>query len=272
MNDKKQPISVIFTLAIALLFSNAYAQKYDSEKTKNIIQKMIQAHGGMNKWKNAPTVSFTHDMLIPQNPKDRWISEEVHEQGTRRSYHKWPKDNALLADTGDKVWTVGWKRANPPKMMAGVSYFFLNLPWITQDKGAKLKLQQSEKVPQIAGDNEYHTVRLTFEGASPYEYYELYIDKKDFMLKGVEYTIVDQDLFKTFKLPADTKYMGPCLKVYNEYTNVGGLKFTTDYDAYFLPQDLLMGKHYVTNYDITRSFDEKNLKMPENGQVYVGNK
>ncbi len=249
--------------------TQALALQGSDKKAEKIVQKMIDAHGGMDKWKNAPTISYTHDMVDPGKPDDHWLSEEIHEQGRRRCYQNWTSDKATLVNNGDEIWTVDWKRANPPNMMAGVSYFFVNMIWITQDEIANLELREKTAVDAIEAGKEFHTVRLTFEGASPYEYFDMYIDPDSYQLRGVNYTVVHKDLFKVFGLPADTKFRGPLLKIYKEFVDVDGLKMVGRYDT-ILPNGRNYGVHTVSNYDFTKDFDESMLKKPANAVVFKG--
>lgn len=253
--------SVILTAALVLIttYVHAMGPTYSSEETKNLIEKMIKAHGGMNKWKNAPTISYTHDMVDPRKPDDHWLSEETHQQGSRRSYHQWTADEAVLINDGENIWAEGWKRLNPPPMMARVSYFFINMVWITQDDIANLELRESTEVSSIEEGKQFKTVRLTFTGSSPHEYFDMFIDPDTYLLRGVNYTVTDKDLFKAFGLPESTKFMGPLLKVYKEYETVGGLKLTTRYDTY-RPNGQSYGIHIVSDYDLTKAFDETKLK------------
>ena len=96
-----------------------------SDDAEKIVLKMIEAHGGLEKWNTAPSISYTHDMVDPSKPDDHWLSDEIHEQGRRRCYQNWRNDQAILVNDGSEVWTVDWKRLNPPSMMSGVSYFFI---------------------------------------------------------------------------------------------------------------------------------------------------
>ena len=260
-------MKTMINLSISLLFislMSAQQGKYDRPETQQIIEKMIEAHGGMNIWKNAPSMSYHHDMVNPQKPNDHWLSHEIHEQGRRRTYQEWPNDKAVLGFDGNEIWTNNWKRANPPSMMAGVSYFFINMVWMTQDEPAQLVLKEDTKVPFIKEGVSYKTVRLTFKGSSEYEYFDMYIDPSTFVLKGVKYTVTSKELMRVFNIPESTKFMGPLLKVYKEYKDVDGLKLTTRYDTY-TPSGQNYGIHTVENYSITTSFDaSKTINSEDN--------
>ena len=116
---------------------------------------------------------------------------------------------------------------------------------MTQDEIAQLELKEKTKVDVIEEGKEFHTVRLTFKGSSPFEYFDMYIDPETYILRGVNYTVVHKDLFKVFGLPDTTKFRGPLLKVYKEYTDVNGLKLTTRYDT-ILPNGRNYGIHTVS--------------------------
>jgi hypothetical protein len=260
----------LFFYSLLLSFTvSVYAKGpgYSSSETKQIIQKMIEAHGGMNRWKNAPSISYKHDMIDPSKPNDHWLSKEIHEQGRRRCYQEWTNDEAVLVNDGNNIWTVDWKRLNPPSMMSGVSYFFINMVWMTQDDIANLQLREKTQVDLIEKGTEFHTVRLTFTGSSEHEYFDMFIDPETYILRGVNYTVTHKDLFKAFGLPVSTKFMGPLLKVYKEYTEVDGLKLTSRYDTY-RPSGQNYGIHTVTDYDLKKEFDESKLSKPDNAVVF----
>lgn len=254
-------MKVIINISISLFFislMSAQQGKYDRPETQQIVEKMINAHGGMEVWKKAPSISYDHNMVNPQKPNDHWLSHEIHEQGRRRIYQEWPNDNAVLGFDGNEIWTKNWKRENPPSMMAGVSYFFINAVWMTQDLPAQLTLKEDTKVSFIKEGVSYKTVRLTFKGSSEYEYFDMYIDPSTFLLMGIKYTVTSKELMKVFNIPKETKFMGPLLKVYKEYKDVNGLKLTSRYDTY-TPTGQVYGIHTVKNYSIKKPFDASRI-------------
>tara|TARA_R110001632_G_scaffold34766_2_gene88143 strand:- start:4779 stop:5564 length:786 start_codon:yes stop_codon:yes gene_type:complete len=258
-------MKTIINLSISLFFiglMTAQEGKYDRPETKQLVEKMINAHGGMNIWENAPSMSFHHNMVNPQKPDEHWLSLEAHEQGRRRIYQEWPNDKATLGFDGNEIWTKNWKRGNPPSMMAGISYFFINTVWMTQDIPAQLALKEDTKVPFIKEGVSYKTVRLTFKGSSEYEYFDMYIDPSTYVLKGIKYTVVSKELMKLFNVPKETKFLGPLYKVYKEYKDVDGLKLTTRYDTY-TPSGQVYGIHTVENYSIKKPFDASKIINPE---------
>lgn len=264
----------ILSTGILLLTIVVQAQewpRYANEDTKAVIQRMIDAHGGMDAWNSIPTLSYEHLMLDPRKPEDKWLSHEVIEQGRRRLYQEWPFDGGTLAYDGKNVWTENWGRGNPPGMMAFVSHFFLNLPWITQDDGVTLGEVRREAFPKGGPDTgkTYHVVQLKYDptttGASEHEFYDLYIDPDTYLLKGVNYTVTYRPLMDIFRVPKEVKFMGPLFKYYESHTEVAGLTFPMRYDTYRQGQPY--GIHTVENYAVDTPFDEARLVMPAGGVV-----
>ncbi len=44
--------------------------RYKNAETKRVIEKMIAAHGGLEKWKSKPSFSYTHTYIYPSDPSD----------------------------------------------------------------------------------------------------------------------------------------------------------------------------------------------------------
>ncbi len=266
-------LSTLLVFVVLLGAQNVLAQpRYATPETKHIIQQMIEAHGGLEIWQSAPTLSYEHEMIDPSTPDDPWLSLEVIEQGRRRIYQDWPLDGGKLAFDGENVWTENWGRGNPPGMMAFVSYFFLNLPWITQDDGVVLDEVRQGDYPEDtapATGKAFDIVRMSYDpkttGASPYEYYDLYIDPDTYLLQAVQYTLTYRPLMDLFGVPKDVKFLGPLFKVYQSYTDVDGLKLSNRYDTYRKGQ--IYGIHTVKNYSLKRAFDASRLEMPADAVI-----
>jgi hypothetical protein len=233
---------------------------YADRKTERLVEKMLAAHGGLDAFRDAPSIRYEHEMLDPGNPADPWVSHEVHEPGSRRTYHEWPGDEARIGFDGTSVWSVGWKRQNPPSMMSGVSFFFLFLPWITQDDGVHLEAGPRQRVEAIDEKRSLLTVRMTFEGASEHEYYELYVDPKTYLLAGVEYTVTSPAMLRLFGAE-EQGYLGPLLKVYARHVEAGGLVLPERYDTW--TGGRRYGMHFARAYALDQPFEEARARAPE---------
>jgi len=92
---------------------------YASPKTKDVIESMLKAHGGLEKWRKAKTIRYTDVMFLPiieiqegMAEWDRWgVSKETFELTSRRGYHDLPFEKAQLASDGKKVWSIGLQLA-----------------------------------------------------------------------------------------------------------------------------------------------------------------
>lgn len=86
--------------------------KYASAKTKEVIERMINAHGGLEKWRKAPTISFDAHLKVNFGG-DRWVpfwEEATIETATRRAYAKLPNADGThgsIAFDGKKAWSAG---------------------------------------------------------------------------------------------------------------------------------------------------------------------
>ena len=77
-DSSKLVFAILFsTVCLLSMFNTSMAQKmgplYGSPNTKEVIQKMIQAHGGMKTWREAKSVSYDHRMIDPRNPNEPWV-------------------------------------------------------------------------------------------------------------------------------------------------------------------------------------------------------
>ena len=239
----------------------------EDEQAVQIVQRMMAAHGGFHRWSSRETCSFVHSMTAPGYEDDPWVSREVIEQSTRRTYQDWPRDDARVAFDGKRVWSLNWQRGNPPKFMVNMAYYFLNLPWITQDAGVYLEASGTGRFPNAEKD--YLTVRMTFGeeiGDTPDDYYVLFVDPDTFTLKAAEYVVTFAPMLDLFGAPADTKFLGPFWKVYTEWTEVDGLTVPTRYDTYMADGNV-MGIHEVEEWSFRAKFDESRMRMPADAVV-----
>jgi len=248
--------------------ASAHAKLSGSDcKPDDVAQAMIEAHGGLAAWKATTTVSYKHTLVAPYEPDDPWVSVEVVDQQTRREYQDWPLDEARIVSDGSQVWSVNWKRANPPKFMVNMAYYFINLPWLTQDDGVNLGETAEGTLP---GDEKtYVTIMMTFDagvGDAPDDYYKLFVDPDTGLLKGVEYIVTYGAMLDLMGAPAEQTFLGPLTKVYTSYEVVDGLKMPASYRT-FGPDGNIYGEHTVENLSFNRTFDANQLKMPEGAVV-----
>lgn len=264
---------VILTMMIAVLvIGNSFSQpKYASKETKEVIEKMINAHGGYEKWKNLKTLTFSSAMHSKSLGFLRfWIKTQTIDMQTRRSYQDWPIIGSKMSYDGKQAFSTNWRVGNPPNHQHSVFYYYVNLPWLTQDKN--VILGKVEKVKHAAFKNEVYKIKMSFTeaptlGKSERDTYTLYIDSQSYILNGYEYTVGYGPLLDILKLPKDKKVFGPALRINNYSGDVNGLKFpmlmTTNSPD--LKQEY--GDHVIYDFKINEKFDEKRMIKTKNDVV-----
>ncbi len=104
------------TAAFCVTTIQTAAAKSDPDAVK-IVDSMIKAHGGLDKWSSAPTVSF-HDAFKPAGAPAALVSQVTVEQGRRRAYIDYVEMGMNLSWDGEKAWSEDWKLPYPPRFAA----------------------------------------------------------------------------------------------------------------------------------------------------------
>ncbi|WP_298903814.1 hypothetical protein [uncultured Psychroserpens sp.] len=265
------------TLILSLVFGflvigNSFSQeKYASSETKEVIEKMIKAHGGYDQWKSLKTLSFTNSMYSESLGFVRfWVSDQTVDMQTRRSYQYWPLFGSEMTYDGNEVWTKNWQSGNPPNHQHSVYYYYVNLPWLTQDKN--VVLGEVSKLKHPAFKNEVFKIKMSFTksptlGKSAKDTFTLYIDKETYILSGYEYTVSYGPLLDVLNVPETQESFGPMLRI-NTYTgDINGLKFPMLMTTKSLDLKQQYGDHAIYDYKINGTFDEQKMIKPENAVV-----
>lgn len=232
-----------------------------SRTADQVVDAMIAAHGGMERWKNAPTVSFTDTWTMGGSSEGR-TSRVMVEQGKRRATIDMVGSDARMAWDGTTAWSLDWQSPVPPRFLALLNYYFLDLPWLMKDPGVVLDAPGTRTLwddPKI-----YTTIRVTFEpgtGDTPDDYYVLYIDPGTHRLHACEYIVTYADL-----LPPGVEHTPPHILVYDEYETVDGLLVPARFTIY-QEDHSVYARCDVTDWSFTKPFDASRLIMPEGGKV-----
>lgn len=255
-----------------LVIVNSFSQeKYASSKTKEVIEKMIEAHGGYDQWKNLKTLSFTNTMYSESLGFVRfWVADQTVDMQTRRSYQYWPLFGSEMTYDGNEVWTKNWQSGNPPNHQHSVYYYYINLPWLTQDKN--VILGETSKLKHPAFKNEVFKIKMSFTkapilGKSAKDTFTLYIDQETYILSGYEYTVSYGPLLDVLNVPESQESFGPMLRI-NTYTgDINGLKFPMLMTTKSLDLKQQYGDHAIYGYKINGVFDEQKMIKPKNAVV-----
>jgi len=244
--------------------SNLPAATFDSKKTKQLVDKLLLAHGMKSPWQKGKTLSYTHSLYImnfpePLNPW--WISHEQYQYTTKRGYHYYPMEDALLVFKKGQTFYQKWSLPNPPGMMPFFNFNIAMLPWLPKEHGAVVSYTGERKLPNQ--EVSYPTIKLQFiAGAThtPDNYLRLYIEESSGLLKGVEYNSTYAPMLDAMGVAGDQ--FGPGFHIYTSYKKVADRLFPERYETYF--SNKLAGVHAISNISIDKPFDEVIAHRPGN--------
>lgn len=260
--DDMKPKGLTRRLALVLLLASPHAARaaQGPPEALALVDAMIEAHGGLKKWAGAKTVSFVDEFRFGEATSGQKTQVTV-EQGKRRAYIDIVGTDMRMAWDGEKAWSEGWQVPMPPRFLALLNYYFLNLPWLARDPGVNLSPPGTAK---ICGDGtEYRTVKMTFDpgtGDTPDDYYLLYIHPETHRLRATEYIVTYRSI-----LPEGVASSPSHLLVFDETATVGGLVVPTHYTIY--EGDQVYASCAVSDWSFEKPFDPSRLEMPEGGVV-----
>jgi hypothetical protein len=104
-------------------------------------------------------------------------------------------------------------------------FYFLNLPFLTQDPNVRLSDAGMGKLP--GSDTEYIRVSMEFTekptvGKTAQDTFKLYIDPETYRLAAYEYVIGYGAMLDAMGIP-EGQMMPPMLRIHDKFTKIGGL-------------------------------------------------
>ena len=260
MSPLSQRTRIPLVLIVILL-----AQTASAHEAREIARKILEAQGGAEPWQAAPTISYDHELIFGGQGMP-WISREVVDRATRRVYQDWPNQGSKLAYDGNAVWTVDWNLGNPPKVMPYLTFNTITAPWLLLLPDVEVDGASTGKLP--GDETEYVTVtlRLPQDPARPpvAVYYKMYADPRSYALRATAYAVNYGALLDGMGLPSDVAELGPMIHVFDEWTDVDGLRLPVKYHTIGADGGIY-GQHTVKNWALDRKFDEARMNRPENG-------
>ncbi len=248
----------IFSLLMITLFAPAAAHASSAEK---IVDAMIEAHGGMDGWASAPTVYF-EDEFKQGEAESGAVSQVTVEQGPRRAYIDFPGTQMRMSWDGEKAWSESWAAPFPPRFLALLNYYFVNLPWLAKDPGVVLGEPGTGKL--FDDPTEYITVKMTYEagvGDTPDDYYDLYIHPETHQLKATRYIVTYQGI-----LPEGVEATPENTLIFDEWATVDGLVVPTAYTIYQLDGSVY-GSCDISGWSFDKKFDESRMVMADGAVI-----
>lgn len=268
--------ALILIAAMLLASVSNAAPEYASEESRRVIEAMVEAHGGLERWRAVPSIRFydvMHDNYHTKESFAWWIAYEVIDQKTRQVWQHWPMDDANIGYDGEQVWSENWKRGNPPPHMVHFFYYFLNLPWITQDDGVHLSNVEEFEWPGL--DKTLYEVKMTFDvapgpGKSGKDYFVLYIDQDTYRLVGYQYAAGYRPLLDVMGQPPEREVFGPLWRLITRYEEVGGLVFPSAFRTMPEADERIVGNHVILDIDVSTPFEYEKAQAPEGAAIFDG--
>ncbi len=270
-NKKSNSYNQDLPLIIEAFVSIEKGPSYASEETKEVIEKMIEAHGGYEQWRSIKTMSFKNVMHSESLGMLRfWVKEQWIDMETRRSYQEWPVVQSTMTYDGEKAWSTNWQMGNPPNHQHSVYLYYVNLPWLTQDEG--VNLSEVEKVSHHAFENEVYKITMSYTespilGKSAKDTYILFIDSESYLLLGYEYTVGYGPMLDVMNIPKDREFIGPMLRLNNYIGEVNGIKLPMLMSTHNSDKTTQYGDHIMYDFQFNFEFDESKMIKPENAVV-----
>ncbi len=253
----RAPRVAAWATALALLALPAPGRAASDPAAVQIAEKMTAAHGGLAAWAGAPTVAFTDEW----SPGDG-ATRIVVEQGKRRAILDAVDGSSSIVWDGEKAWSIDWEAPIPPRFMALLNYYFVNLPWLVHDTGVVLGAPGQGKLHD--DPTAYITIMMTFEGGvgdTPEDYYRLYIHPETFELKACDYIVTYRAL-----LPEGMKATPENTLIFDSWTTVEGLKVPTAFTIYKADRSKYAACT-IRDWSFSQKFDESRMTMPEGAVV-----
>lgn len=275
---RRSPFSVAPLWAAALsavcvsadVSESAEGPQYASTKSRAVVQRMVDAHGGLERWRAATAIHFESSLAVNFG-SGTWVpfaEEATVDPGSRRVYARLPNPDGTfgrIAFDGKGAWSAGELQGiarAPARFTAWRNFYLFNLPWMTQDSGVRLGDPEPSRLP--IGDRECLTVRMTFDagtGDTPKDSYRLFIDPLTYRLMAAEYVMTYTTMMRN-----GAKASPPSIFVWEETADVGGLIVPTRYTVYWSHDHSVAVKDgRIDHWAFDARFDESQLEMPPDG-------
>ena len=263
-------------LAFVLSAPCMSAPEYASDESRRVVEAMVNAHGGIERWRAAPSIRFDnvfHNNYHGKREFAWWVAHEVIDQKTRRAWQDWPMDDARIGFDGEEVWSTYWKRGNPSAFMVHFFYYFVNLPWLTQDDGVRLSAPTRYIWPGT--EDELYEIRMTFDGApsvgkSAKDFFVLYIHPETYRLFGYQYGSGYKPLVDLMNMPEGQDVFGPMWRLITKYEDVDGLLFPAAFRTMPEADERIVGNHVILNIDVSTPFETEKSEQPEQAIIFTG--
>lgn len=263
----KLPIIVLAVFTVLFSFEiHAQKAKFASSEIESLVNKMTEAHGGLDRWKAAASVQFNTNLVAVTGMFPEYNEEVCIDPISRAAHLKFPGSTGRIAFDGNEAWSAGERKglaAAPPRFTAWRNFYLLNIPFVIHDDGVYLSELSEAKLP---GNNKaFQTVKMTFgedTGDTPKDYYLLYIDPNSHTLAALEYNMTFASM-----LPQGMESLPTSLLTFEEYSTVGNFQMPVHYKVFFKEGNQFIIEGKVSNWNFSAPFDNSMMEKPANAQI-----
>lgn len=154
----------------------------EASKPKTNFEKMLDAHGSLEKWNSYGTLEF--DIYSSSDTVHHIIDLKSREELATTDKYKvfFGKEN---------LWVAPDKEAygkDEPQFYKNLWFYFFSLPFVAADQG----VNQFDLESKTMGDVQYNGIKLTFGenvGDSPDDQYLLWLNAKSNQLEWINYSV-----------------------------------------------------------------------------------
>ncbi len=285
----KRPMTwlLVATIVVAPLGVADARPTYDDTGTQALIEAMVEAHGGLDAWLEAPSFHARYIMYLASLPVfgesgrryiNNWrLYEATLEPRTSRGYVSLPLEESAgphAGFDGERMWRRPYdfdpSFQDQPFQLLYYHYAMISLPWLTQMDGVVLEDRGTGKLPTL--DVEFRVVRMSFspEGKTHGGHYDLYIDPQTNRLTGWIQTTRVPILPGDF-LPAVVEGRdgpGNIARVVDQYAELDGKVLPIAYSSLSTDgADRLFGIHLLIEASFGDAIDMSMLDPPEDAEV-----
>lgn len=227
----------------------------DKPSYPKYIQKVIDAHGGLEVWKQQRTLSFV--LPKPDNP-------ETHTTDLWSRNEKIITPNYMLGFDG-KPWVVDINKnyKGNPEFYHNLMFYFYAMPFVLADEG----INYSKAEDLVFEDATYPGITIAYNsgvGISPKDNYYIHYNQETYQMEWLGYTVTYQSGEKS----NDVRWIR-----YNDWQNINGLVLPNSISWYTVqdgaPIEL---RNQVVFENVTLSKEPKPIAFyhkPEMGEYWV---
>ncbi|MBA3651142.1 MAG: hypothetical protein H0W66_06620 [Chthoniobacterales bacterium] len=229
------------------------------------LDRALEAHGGVAKWKSYGSVEFDLSWDSPKGTKkDHQLFNLRSREGLITG------ENYSLGASNGEVWIKPDPTAlggTPPRFYMWTPFYFFGMPFVFADPGA---IQESLGTKSFQG-REYDATRITFKkgtGDSSDDFYVAYVDRLSGQLKLVSYVVT----YPMMRKGKPIEELEQHAIVFQDWQEADGLKVPKSAPFYVWKNENIEGDAIATLEFSNVHFSEKapdasKFAMPEDAVI-----